>query len=285
MTRRAGSPSAGRVGAMEHVVRDVPINYVERGEGFPVLLLHGAGVDHREVMGCLDPVFEAPTGHRRIYPDLPGIGRTPAPETIRGADDVLEVLLGFIDGVIGDRPLLVAGHSAGGYYAQAIAGQRPEQVVGLALLCPLLAGIHDVPQHEVVSGSGSIGDAEFRDTSRCRQPRPSTGTRGTSNRPPGWPTNPRSHGSASGGNSPGPRKGSVPAPDPARDRTSGLDCRLWPRVGDARALSSRHLRGPGPGRSCAPARAARAGPRPGHRMARPGPRASHPVQSPLTFTI
>ena len=148
---------------MEHVVRDVPIHYVERGEGPPVLLLHGAGVAHREVMGCLDPVFDATTGHRRIYPDLPGMGRTPAPETIRGADDVLEVLLGFIDGVVGDEPLLVAGHSAGGYYAQAIAGQRSEQVVGLALLCPLLAGIHDVPQHTVVSGSGGIGDAEFRE--------------------------------------------------------------------------------------------------------------------------
>ena len=148
---------------MEHVVRDVPMHYVERGEGFPVLLLHGAGVDHREVMGCLDPVFDESSGYRRIYPDLPGMGRTPAPETIRSADDVLEVLLGFIDGVIGDQPLLVAGHSAGGYYAQAIAGRRPEQVVGLALLCPLLAGIHDVPEHEVAVGSDSIGDAEFRD--------------------------------------------------------------------------------------------------------------------------
>ncbi len=139
------------------------MHYVEQGEGSPVLALHGAGVDHREVMGCLDPVFDASAGYRRIYPDLPGMGLTPAPETITGADDVLEVLLGFIDGVIGDQPLLVAGHSAGGYYAQAIAGRRPGQVVGLALLCPLLAGVHDVPGHQVVYGSGSIGNAEFRD--------------------------------------------------------------------------------------------------------------------------
>jgi pimeloyl-ACP methyl ester carboxylesterase len=151
------------VGAVEYVVRDVPVHYVEQGEGSPVLALHGAGVDHREVMACLDPMLDAVTGYRRIYPDLPGMGRTPAPETIRSADDVLEVLLAFIDGVIGDRPLLVAGHSAGGYYAQAIAGRRPEQVVGLALLCPLLAGIHDVPEHEVTYRSGNIGSDEFRD--------------------------------------------------------------------------------------------------------------------------
>ncbi|MGH3814440.1 MAG: alpha/beta fold hydrolase, partial [Pseudonocardiaceae bacterium] len=60
-------------------------------------------------------MFEAFTGYRRIYPDLPGMGRTPASETIRSADDVLEVLLAFIDGVVGDQPLLVSGHSAGGY--------------------------------------------------------------------------------------------------------------------------------------------------------------------------
>jgi len=141
----------------------VPVHYVEHGEGAPVVALHGAGVDHREVMACLDPVFDALTGYRRIYLDLPGMGRTAAPETIRSADDVLDVLLAFIDGVVGDQPLLVAGHSAGGYYAQAIAGRRPEQAVGLALLCPLLAGIHDVPAHEVIVSSGDIGDDEFRD--------------------------------------------------------------------------------------------------------------------------
>jgi pimeloyl-ACP methyl ester carboxylesterase len=148
---------------VQYVVGGVPVHYVEQGEGSPLLALHGAGVDHREVMACLEPVFDALTGHRRIYVDLPGMGLTPAPETISSADDVLDVLLEFIEGVIGDQPLLVAGHSAGGYYAQAIADRRPEQVVGLALLCPLFAGVHDVPDHDVVVGSGDIGSDEFRD--------------------------------------------------------------------------------------------------------------------------
>jgi pimeloyl-ACP methyl ester carboxylesterase len=156
--------SSGRYrGAVEYVAGDVPVHYVEQGEGSPVLALHGAGVDHREVMACLDPVFDAVTGYRRIYLDLPGMGRTPAPDTVCSADDVLEVLLAFIDGVIGDQPLLLAGNSAGGYFAQAIAARRPEQVVGLALLCPLLAGIHDVPEHDVTYRSGTIGNDEFRD--------------------------------------------------------------------------------------------------------------------------
>ena len=148
-------------------------------------------------------------------------------------------------------------------------------MVGLALLCPLLAGIHDVPEHEVVVGSGSIGNAEFRDYFTVQTAQ--TLDRYERYVEPAARLADQSalHGSASGGNSPAaPGRGSLPTPDTARDRTPGLHGRLCPSVGDARALSSRHLRGAGPGRSCAPARAAGTDPRPGHRMARPGPRAS-----------
>ena len=148
---------------MDFVVDETPVHYAERGAGAAVLVLHGAGVDHREMLACLDPVFDAVTGYRRLYPDLPGMGRSPAPKTMSSADDVLDHLLAFVDGVVGDAPLLLAGHSAGAYYAQAIAGRRPRQVRGLALLCPLLPGSHEVPEHQVAFGSEGIGDAEFRD--------------------------------------------------------------------------------------------------------------------------
>ena len=126
------------------------MHYVERGEGTPVLLLHGAGVDHREPLGTIEPAFGPTPGYRRIYPDLPGQGRTPAPASIRSADDVLVALLDLIDDVVGEEPLLVVGHSAGGYFARAIAHRRPEQVIGLALVCPLLGRIRDVPAHAAV---------------------------------------------------------------------------------------------------------------------------------------
>jgi pimeloyl-ACP methyl ester carboxylesterase len=54
------------------------------------------------------------------------------------------------------------GHSAGGYYAQAMAARVPEQVAGLALVCPLLPRLRDVPEHRVVVGSGDLGDEGFR---------------------------------------------------------------------------------------------------------------------------
>jgi pimeloyl-ACP methyl ester carboxylesterase len=146
---------------MEIRVGKVVVHYVEHGTGRPVLVLHGAGVDHREAEACFELIFDGVAGLRRIYPDLPGMGRTIAPETLRSADDVLGTLLNFAK-VIGGTGHLLIGHSAGAYYAQAMAARRAAQVAGLALVCPLLPGVRDVPEHRVVTGSGEIGDEVFR---------------------------------------------------------------------------------------------------------------------------
>ncbi|MBB3084007.1 alpha/beta fold hydrolase [Geodermatophilus sabuli] len=140
----------------------VVVHHVEHGTGLPVLVLHGAGVDHREAEACFEPALDAVPGLRRIYPDLPGMGRTPAPETLRSADDVLGTLLDFADEVTGRRSFLLIGHSAGAYFARAMAARRRAQVAGLALVCPLLPGLRDVPEHRVADGSGAIGDDVFR---------------------------------------------------------------------------------------------------------------------------
>jgi pimeloyl-ACP methyl ester carboxylesterase len=147
---------------MEIQVGEVAVHYVEHGAGRPVLVLHGAGVDHREAEACFEPVFDGVAGVRRIYPDLPGMGRTVAPEALRSATDVLDTLLGFADEVTGGTAHLLIGHSAGAYYARAMAARLPAQVAGLALVCPLLAGLRDVPEHRVIAGSGEIGDDDFR---------------------------------------------------------------------------------------------------------------------------
>ena len=147
---------------MEIRVGQVVVHYVEHGTGRPVLVLHGAGVDHREAEACFELAFDGVAGLRRIYPDLPGMGRTIAPETMRSADDVLDTLLNFAEEVIGGTGHLIIGHSAGAYYAQAMATRGPAQVDGLALVCPLLPGVRDIPEHRVVAGSGEIGDDAFR---------------------------------------------------------------------------------------------------------------------------
>jgi pimeloyl-ACP methyl ester carboxylesterase len=134
------------------------VHYVEHGDGAPILVLHGAGVDHREMVGAMEPIFGELFDCLRLYPDLPGMGQTPASGTLNSADDVLELLLAFVDGVIGDRRFGLIGHSAGAYYARAIAGRHPEQVAGLALICPLGENIRNVPAHQVLHASVDPGE-------------------------------------------------------------------------------------------------------------------------------
>jgi len=143
-------------------VGTVDLHYAAHDSGTPVVVLHGAGVDHREPEGCFDPMLERYGGLRRIYPDLPGMGETPAPATLACADDVLDVMLGLVDDVAGNGALLLIGHSAGAYYARAVAAQRAAQVAGLALVCPLLPTTTDVPPHRPVVANDELGDEEFR---------------------------------------------------------------------------------------------------------------------------
>jgi pimeloyl-ACP methyl ester carboxylesterase len=147
---------------MDIGVGQVAVHYVEHGTGLPVLVLHGAGVDHREAEACFESALAGVPGLRRIYPDLPGMGQTTSPETLRSAEDVLDALLEFADEVAGAVPYLLIGHSAGAYYAQAMAARRPTRVEGLALVCPLLTGARNIPDHRVVAGSGEVGDDVFR---------------------------------------------------------------------------------------------------------------------------
>ncbi|HWV26912.1 MAG TPA: alpha/beta hydrolase [Aeromicrobium sp.] len=145
-----------RVGATE-------VHYVEHGTGRPVLILHGAGVDHREPESCFEPMFADDSGFRRVYPDLPGMGRTAATDDIDSAEDVLGLMLQFADRVAGAERYLLVGHSAGGYFAQAMADRRPDRVAGLALICPLLSISGSVPAHRVLVGSDvDLGDAQFQ---------------------------------------------------------------------------------------------------------------------------
>jgi pimeloyl-ACP methyl ester carboxylesterase len=124
-----------------------------------VLALHGGEVDHREIMGALEPLFAGRPGYRRIYPDLPGMGRTPVPATIDSTDAVLDMLLGLVDAVLGEQAFLLVGHSYGGYLARAVASRRPGQVAGLALVCGLDGeqGHQDArPEHVVVHADDDL---------------------------------------------------------------------------------------------------------------------------------
>ena len=136
------------------------LHYAQHGEGVPVLAIHGWTPDHRLMTGCLEPVFADRPGYLRVYPDLPGMGASPAPESVASSDDILASLAAFIDARFGDEPFLLIGESYGGYLARAIAGRRRDQVRGLALICPigrrLRRADRTIPRHQVIAAEPDL---------------------------------------------------------------------------------------------------------------------------------
>jgi len=123
---------------MEIKVRDASVYCDVVGSGKPVLTIHGWSPDHRLMKGCLEPVFESlDRPYKRIYFDLPGMGRTPGAPWIDGSDRMLDVVLGVVDALIPGGRFLVAGESYGGYLARGLVAKRPEMLDGVLLICPL----------------------------------------------------------------------------------------------------------------------------------------------------
>lgn len=121
-----------------------------KGDGTPLILIHGFGVDHR-IMLPLDGVLsEGPW--RRIYVDLPWArGATDTGErTPRAvADSVLHELRDHI----GDEPFAVIGNSFGAMVARHLAYSLPSQCLGLATLAGVFQmdrSLRTVPQRQVV---------------------------------------------------------------------------------------------------------------------------------------
>lgn len=123
---------------MECKLKNITINYEVYGEGRPMLMIHGYTPDHRLMTGCMEPVFEQLDGWKRIYIDLPGMGLTKAPSWLKNSDQMLDVVLEFIDAVIPGQRFALAGESYGGYLSRGIIYKRPELVDGLLLICPCI---------------------------------------------------------------------------------------------------------------------------------------------------
>jgi len=132
---------------MECRINGVAIHFVEHGTGMPLVALHGAGVDHREIEAAVEAIVPG-TGYRRIYPDLPGMGRSTT-DGLTCNDDVVKLLGDLIDH-LAEGPALLLGHSYGAYLARGVAAKRPDVVLGLALLCPVAERSRNVPDHDVV---------------------------------------------------------------------------------------------------------------------------------------
>ena len=68
---------------------------------------------------CMEPVFLRKTGYKRIYLDLPGMGKSKCAIEYATADKTLLILKQFVKSMLHEN-FLIVGESYGGYLARGI---------------------------------------------------------------------------------------------------------------------------------------------------------------------
>ena len=120
---------------MQITVRSIDVHYQEVGAGVPVINLHGWPAEHGQMLAMMEPLFAPRQGWRRIYVDLPGMGKTPGADWLTSHDLMLEFIAEFIERVAGERAALV-GHSYGAQLVRGLLQGGTGQYVAALLLSP-----------------------------------------------------------------------------------------------------------------------------------------------------
>jgi len=115
---------------------DFAIYYETYGSGRPIVMLPGRPSDHGIMERFMEPLFAQRDGWLRIYPDLPGTGRTPGLDRLATHNQMLNAVLAFIDKVIPGQRFVLAGYSYGGYMARGVVYHRAALIDGLMLCAP-----------------------------------------------------------------------------------------------------------------------------------------------------
>ena len=111
----------------------VRLHYVERGQGRPVVFLHGNGmmVEDMLISGVLRAA--ADRSFRAIAIDRPGFGHSERPRGTTWTASAQAELLPRVFALLGIERPIVVGHSLGAMVALALALDHPDQVSGLVL--------------------------------------------------------------------------------------------------------------------------------------------------------
>ncbi len=143
------------------------IDWEERGEGRPLLLMHGLTTDRRILVEACEPTLAQTPGWRRIYFDLPGHGASKGNGARGSADALVEGLAAFARHVAGETPPCLLGYAYGGYLAQGLVRELP--LAGLCLVCPVVEpdfGRRRVPTRRVAARDENL---PFSDDVRERE--------------------------------------------------------------------------------------------------------------------
>jgi len=123
----------------EVTVGDYELNYVDRGDGPPLVLIHGLAGDQSAWLPQLEAWSES---YRVIAFDNRGAGRSTQVDEPISTKDMAHDTLGLMD-ALGVESACIVGRSMGGAIAQHIALLAPERVNGL-VLCASFAKLDPV---------------------------------------------------------------------------------------------------------------------------------------------
>jgi pimeloyl-ACP methyl ester carboxylesterase len=112
-------------------VQGAKVAMLERGEGPPILLLHG-NPDSSALWGAV--IERLAPRFRCLAPDLPGFGGSPAP---KASDFSLTAMAAWVDAVVTAadvvEPVILAVHDIGAAYGLPWACRHPERIRALAI--------------------------------------------------------------------------------------------------------------------------------------------------------
>ncbi len=115
---------------MQATVNGVTVNYADEGKGPPVVFVHGFPLSRATWQKQIETLRSS---HRVIAPDLRGLGENDAASGTttmeQFADDIHALLQQLKTG-----PVVLVGHSMGGYIALAFARKFPDMLRGLVLV-------------------------------------------------------------------------------------------------------------------------------------------------------
>ena len=129
---------------------DIRIHYVEQGEGFPVIMLHGfpeLWYSWRHQIPAL-----ADAGYRAIAPDMRGYGQTNAPQPIEAYSmkNMTADIVGLLD-ALGEEQAVVIGHDWGAPIAWHCALLYPERFKAVAALSVPYTGRPPAPPTQLLN--------------------------------------------------------------------------------------------------------------------------------------
>jgi pimeloyl-ACP methyl ester carboxylesterase len=109
------------------------LHVAERGDGDPLVLIHGAGTSHQIWRRVLAPLGET---RRAIAIDVPGYGASPPIGRGFRFADVADRIAAGLEQIAVPRPFDLVGHSLGGALAIVLAARHPERIGRLVLVAP-----------------------------------------------------------------------------------------------------------------------------------------------------